>query len=215
MRNAAVFLALLTAAPLAAQMPAGHDHDAAVAGAPLPAGWSVRLDRADASRANLRFVAERGGYHFTGGPAAILYRGADSASGSIRARFAQLRAPSHPEAYGLFVGGKDLQAPGQQYLYFVVRGDGKYLVKHRAGTEVHMISDWTASDALVKADSAGRAVNMLEIRVRADGAHLLANGRELKVVPGSWGGTAGLRINHNLDVRVDQFRVARGGTGTR
>jgi len=213
MRKAAVFLALLTAAPLGAQMPAGHDHDAAVQGAPLPAGWSVRLDRPDANRANLRFVAERGGYHFTGGPAAILYRDADSGVSSIRARFSQLRAPAHPEAYGLFVGGKNLQAPGQEYLYFIARGDGKYMVKHRAGTEVHTISDWTDSPALVRAGSDGRAVNMLEIRVRADGAHLVANGRELKVVPGNWVGTAGLRINHNLDVRVDQFRTARGAAG--
>ncbi|HET6764786.1 MAG TPA: hypothetical protein VFH27_13970 [Longimicrobiaceae bacterium] len=215
MRTAVLALALLAAAPLSAQVAAGHDHDAAVQGAPLPAGWSVRLDRPDANRANLRFVAERGGFHFTGGPAAILYRDADTGASSIRARFAQLRAPSHPEAYGLFVGGKNLQAAGQEYLYFIVRGDGKYMVKHRAGAEVHTISDWTASPALAAANPAGRAVNMLEIRVRADGAHLVANGRELTVVPGSWVGTAGLRINHNLDVRVDQLRVARGGSGPR
>ena len=219
MRRTALALALLAAAPLSAQMPAGHDHDhdAVVQGAPLPAGWARRLDRADANAASVRFVAQGSGFHFTGGPAAIFYRNRDAVARgdyTVRATFTQTKAPMHPEAYGLFVGGTDLQGPAQSYLYFVVRGDGKYLVKHRAGTEVHLITDWTDSPAIVKAGADGRATNALEVRVRADGVHLMANGQQVAVLPrdhtGDLRGIAGLRINHNLDVQVDRFRIDRG-----
>jgi hypothetical protein len=215
MRTLVLALALLAAAaPLAAQAE-GHDHDAtSVQGTALPTGWALRLDRPDANRANLRFVRQGAGYHFTAGPAAVLYRAHDTVRGqyTARAAFTQLRAPTHPEAYGLTFGGANLQGPTQTYFYFLVRGDGKYTVKHRAGTEVHTLTDWTASDAVVKADSAGRARNVLEVRVRADGTHLLVNGTEVHTLPAnvSVAGIAGLRLNHNLDVQVDDFRVIQG-----
>ncbi|MDB4949122.1 MAG: hypothetical protein JWM27_1771 [Gemmatimonadetes bacterium] len=217
---AASLLAL--AGPLAAQASppapapmAGHDHDAAVQGAPLPAGWQMRLDRPQANAANLRFVRERAGYHFTAGPAAILWQPADSASGTytVRGTFTQTKAPTHPEAYGLFLAGTDLHGANQSYLYFEVRGDGKYLVKHRAGAEVHTITDWTDNAAIAKADAAGRATNALEMRVLPDGVHLFVNGTAVQVLPadhtGPVSGIAGLRLNHNLDVQVTGFRIVR------
>lgn len=227
MRNltfAAALLALAT--PLAAQgggsmsMPMAHDHDAAVQGAPLPAGWQIRLDRADANPANVRFVREGEGYHFTAGPAAILWQPSDTVSGeyTVRGTFTQTRAPMHPEAYGLFFAGSDLTAPNQSYLYFEVRGDGQFLVKHRAGTEVHTIMDWTPNAAIAKADASGRATNALEARVGADGVHLLVNGTEVAKLPydrtGALPGTAGLRLNHNLDVQVTGFQITRAAAAT-
>jgi hypothetical protein len=220
MRTALLAASLLAlAGPLAAQtqpsMPmAGHDHDAAVQGAPLPDGWHIRLDRADANPANVRFVREGEGYHFTAGPAAILWQPGDTASGeyTVRGTFTQTKAPMHPEAYGLFIAGSSPEGADQSYLYFEVRGDGQYLVKHRAGAEVHTISDWTPSAAVVKADAAGRATNALEMRIAADGVHLLVNGTEVATLPrdhtGPLAGIAGLRLNHNLDVQVTGFQVA-------
>jgi hypothetical protein len=209
-------LAAQTPAPAPAPMPmAGHDHDVAVQGAPLPAGWQIRLDRPDANPANVRFVREGEGYHFTAGPAAILWQPTDTASGeyTVRGTFTQTRAPMHPEAYGLFIGGANLQGADQSYLYFEVRGDGKYLVKHRAGAETHLITDWTANPAVVAADSSGRATNALEMRVAPDGLHLLVNGTEVANLPrdhtGPLPGIAGLRLNHNLDVQVTGFQVVR------
>ena len=53
------------------------------------------------------------------------------------ATFHQLKAPSHPEAFGLFFMGKSLTTADQNYAYMLVRGDGKVLVKHRAGKDIH------------------------------------------------------------------------------
>jgi hypothetical protein len=99
-------------------------------------------------------------------------------------------------------------------MYFVVRGDGKYLVKHRANaTEVHTLVDWTASPALKAAGADGKASNALEIRVAADSVRFVANGTPVAAVSrqeaGAMSGVAGLRVNHNLDVHVDSFAVAK------
>ena len=47
--------------------------------------------------------------------------------------FTQMEPAAHPEAYGVFIGGSDLQAANQKYTYFVIRQDGKFLIKRRAG----------------------------------------------------------------------------------
>jgi hypothetical protein len=132
----------------------------------------------------------------------------------VSGTFTQMKAPTHPEAYGLFAGGQDLAGAKPSYVYFVVRGDGKYLVKHRAdATEVHTLVDWTASPALKAAGADGKATNALQIRVAADSVRFVANGTTVGAVPraslGALAGTAGLRVNHNLDVHVDGFAVAK------
>ena len=160
MRKLIVTLATLAAAasPLAAQQQphnhGGGGHDAGT----FPAGWQARLDRADANLADVKFEAMGDGFHVTTGPAVILWNPENTfASGDYRvqATFAQTKAPTHPEAYGIFVAGKDLDS-APDYMYFLVRGDGKYMVKHRAANgEVHTIVDWTENAAIQKQDAAG------------------------------------------------------------
>ncbi|HEX5726143.1 MAG TPA: hypothetical protein VFX98_11795 [Longimicrobiaceae bacterium] len=218
MRTLIATLALVAAAaPLAAQHNHGH------AGAPdprggLPAGWHVRLDRADASLAGVSFAPMGGGFHATTGPAVILWRAADTGTGEYRATatFAQTRAPAHPEAYGLFIGGKELETAQQDYMYFLVRGDGKYLIKHRAGdAETHTIVDWTEHAAVNKQDAQGRASNTLTVEAGEFGVRFLANGTQVaeflrRDVPYlSTDGIVGLRVNHNLDVHVSGFAVEK------
>ncbi|HEX2202291.1 MAG TPA: hypothetical protein VHG91_03280 [Longimicrobium sp.] len=213
-----------TAAPLAAQ---GHTHGAQGGnhgahhggGAhAMPAGWQARLDREGSTDA-LHFMEMSGGFHVTTGPAAVFYNPANNVTGDFRARatFTQTKAPTHPEAYGLVIAGKDLGAAAD-YMYFIVRGDGKYMVRHRAPNgEVHTIVDWTESPALVKQDAAGKATNALAVEGGAFGVRFLANGQKvaefLKAdVPYLvTDGIVGLRVNHNLDVHVSDFAVERGG----
>ena len=52
------------------------------------------------------------------------------------------------EGYGPFVGGKDLEQEGQQYIYFLLRQDGKYLIKQRVGVNTKGLMDWTANRAI-------------------------------------------------------------------
>jgi len=199
------------ALPLAAQQ---HDPDNKVAGGgKLPAGWSARTDK-NAPMSDVKFDAMGGGWHFTTGPAVIVWRAADATTGGLHteATFTQTKAPMHPEAYGLFIAGKDLGADNFSYTYFLTRGDGKFLIKKMAGgTASNVTSGWAESDALVKQDEAGKATNKLEIAVGKDGkVSFKANGKEvyaMDAAPGAMAGIVGLRVNHNLDVHVAGFVV--------
>src|SRR5688572_32318168 len=108
---------LVLALPLSAQQHAGHaaanaDPDNKVAGGgALPAGWSMRMDRANSKAADVKFVPMGKGFHVTLGPAAVFYNPTTTATGKFeaQAKFTQTKAAMHPEAYGLFIGGKNLE----------------------------------------------------------------------------------------------------------
>ena len=182
---------------------------------PMPAGWMGRTDRATQKLENASFTMMGKGMHVTSGPPAIFWNPANTASGSytIGATFTQMKGANaeHLEAYGLFWGGANLDQDGSQYLYYEVRGDGKYLFNHRANsTTVHKVTDWTESAALNKSDANGKVTNALEVRVAADSLRLFANGKWVASYPaaGMTGGNAGvygLRVNHNLDVHIEGF----------
>lgn len=204
----------LTAGALNAQNPRDPDVAANQGAAPVPAGWEVRLDRANANRAQLSFATMGPGLHVTSGPAAIFWNPRNTARGNYTAEvtFTQMKAPTHAEAYGLIWGGADLNQPTQSYMYFVIRGDGKYLVRHRAGAETHDVQPWTEHPAIVKQGEDGKQKNTLRIEVTATAIRLLANGQLVKELPKSGmaavtDGIVGLRVNHNLDVHIDGFTV--------
>ena len=209
-------LVILAAAPLSAQMTGGKEHDPDIKanGGTLPVGWMGRTDRPTAKIEDAKFVTMGPGLHVTSGPAAIYWRDANVTSGpfAATATFTQTKAPMHPEAYGIFFMGKGLEGAGQSYAYFLVRGDGKVMVKHRAGSEVHTIMDWTDNTAVHKQDANGKATNTLTVdATKADSVRLLVNGRQVTALPlshlGSTDGAVGLRVNHNLDVHIADFSV--------
>jgi hypothetical protein len=206
---------VLSATALTAQ---GNDPDRAVAQgrAAAPAGWTQRFDRANADRNAVRFETMGSGLHVTGGPAAIYWNPANTGGGNytVEATFTQMKAPQHAEAYGLFWGGRNLDADNQDYLYFVIRKDGKYLIKHRAGAETHTITDWTEHPAIVKEGADGKQANTLRVEVSLTGSRLFANGQLIRELPrqgmsANTDGIAGLRVNHNLDVHIEGFAVRR------
>src|SRR3989442_8672738 len=123
---------LLLAAPLVglastgwlARLPAQADPDAKVkGGGAFPAGWHVRTDK-NKSTADVKFVRAGGGFHVTVGPAVVLWRGADRATGSytVAATFTQTKNPQHPEGEGLIIGGSRLRDARDPPTYFLVRG---------------------------------------------------------------------------------------------
>lgn len=226
MKTRLVVAALVaTASPLfaqAAQQAKDPDPTHKASGGISAAGWMGRVDPQAAARGmsldNARFAPMAGGFHVTSGPAAIYYNPANAAKGNftVSASFTQTKAPSHPEAYGLFAGGRNLQDSTESYMYFLVRGDGKYLINHRAGNDVHKIVEWTENAAVKKQDDAGKATNELAIKVSADSVHFLANGTQVKAFAKSelhgfnLDGQTGIRVNHNLDVHVAGYAVKSG-----
>ena len=208
-----LMLLALSASPTV-RLSAQADPDRAVAGGGgVPSGYHARTDR-NAAMTNVKVTTMGTGMHFTLGPAVIVWRDADAATGDyhVVASFTQTKAPTHPEAYGLFIGGHDLAGPTQGYTYFLVRGDGKFLIKRRVGDSTVVVNPggWTANDAVVKADSAGKATNELSILVGGGNVKFMVNGKEVYTAKASdvdAVGVVGLRVNHNLDVHVGPLGV--------
>lgn len=212
MRIATLAAAVLCAATtsLTAQQ---HDPDQAVkGGGALPAGWMARTDRG-APMDNVKVAMEGGNLHVTLGPAITLYQPAETVSGKFEAGglFHQFSSGRHAEGYGIIVGGKDLQEAGQTYTYFLIRGDGKFLAVKREGDKTaRLIPEWTANDAVKPADSTGHAMNRLSVAADGNTVRFLVNGTEVYSAPASeisTEGIVGFRVNHNLDMRVDGWKV--------
>ena len=208
-------LALFTAPALVAQSAnAGkEDPDKPVqGGGSLPAGWSARPDK-EGQVANVKFVTMEPGYHLTLGPATILYRQKDNAKGPFHtlAKFDQMKKLKHSEGYGLFMGGQSLAGKDQKYTYFLVRDDGSYLIKRRDGENTSEVSKgWTKHPAVKKSDAEGKATNLLEIdakqnpnkidfKVNGQTVHT-SQARDMNIKR-----IVGLRVNHNLDVHIQDF----------
>lgn len=220
MRAITLTMALLAAVPAAAQQhqhgqgQGQHaDHGAAHATG-IPAGWEMRLDRPN-STAPIHFMSMEGHLHAVLGPAGIFYQPTSTATGAYRAQgtFTLNKPSEHPEAFGMFVGGRDLQGAGQDYLYFLVRQDGQFMVKHRAGTETHTLIDWTEHAAVRRPGADGKATNTLAVDSSPTDVRFLVNGTEVGTLPRgvNTDGVYGLRLNHNLDVVITDFAVHPAG----
>jgi hypothetical protein len=208
---------VLSATTIAAQA----DPDRTVAGGgSFPPGWHVRTELArqtgqPAPLANVKFGAMGDGLHVTVGPAAIYWRDADTISGNyhIVAKITQMQNPAHPESYGIILGGKSLADSGQSYTYFLVRAvDGMYSIRRRGGYTARptAVVEWTASDAVVKSDSTGKATNELSVEVRAGRARFMVNGKEVYAADATGldtRGVVGYRVNHNLDVHLGALGI--------
>lgn len=190
----------------------------------VPEGWMWRLDSpdpdavvsADTATADIFFVNMTPGWHVTmGQPRAILYHPASTAEGNYTA-MAKLHlfdpGPRRNEGYGIFVGGQDLQGPNQQYLYFLLRRSGEYLVKVRDGDSTETVTGWTAHDAIVPYDESttGTATNTLAVSTSADSIDFVVNDTVVHTMGRAdlpTNGIFGLRLNHAINVHVEDLAV--------
>jgi len=136
---------------------------------------------------------------------------------TVRAVFEKRHGRLH-EGYGILFGGSGLEGPeaGQVYSYFLVRGDGSFLVKRRQGVETPVVRDWTQSPAIRRdVDEEGRP-NLLEVAVTDSVAVFRVNGTEVARVPSaelSVRGLAGVRTSHECLLVVRDFRAEPGAAG--
>src|SRR5512134_691414 len=193
------------------------DPDQAVAGGgTLPPGWHARTER-NAPLTNVKFAAMGTGYHVTLGPATIFWRDADTISGNyhIVATFAQTKAPQHPEAYGLIMGGRNLADSTQSYTYFIIRtmpDRAEFSIRRRAGYAARptAVVDWTANAAVKAADAEGKATNELSVLVSGGKATFYVNGTEVHSANAAdvdVNGIVAYRVNHNLDVHLSPLGI--------
>ena len=191
----------------------------------LPVGWSLRFDPRSPRSAHAPYrlsdvsvVESNRRLRVVSGPPAIYYRPSDVATGEFTysATFHQLASVGH-EAYGLFIGGSDLDSKNSRYLYVVLRfQNGAYLVRSRTGDSkpIDLVS-WKRHKSIKEEHGrTGAATNTLALRVHASSLVILVNGEvvdsldrvRLKNAPTD--GIVGLRINHNIDVEVSDLAVS-------
>ncbi len=205
--------------------------------AQAPAGWRLRVDRSTNAAdpddvPEVEFKTVGGGLRIDTGPAAVAWHPDNDAAGEyiLDGRFTLLAPSDHVNYYGLVYGGRSLDGPEQNYLYFLVAQDGSFIVKHRAGDGVtHDIAPRTPHEAVVTPDASGRSVNQLQVRVTDEHTEFSVNGAvvytlgaiiqarlnmpELPGMRSTPDGIWGVRINHRIPgVLVEGLRV-RMGTG--
>ena len=205
-RLSMAFLALLVAAPLAAQ---------------TPAGWEMRVDHStnpsdpdDVPEVTVRSIAD--GLEVATGPAVTLWHPANTASGSytLEGTFTLLQPSGHVNYYGLIFGASGLEGDQESYIYFLVAQNGSYIIRHRAGNEtVHDIVPRTPHEAVNPADQNGQSVNHLQVRVGASETQFVVNGTVVHTAPrtgvaAGTNGVWGVRVNHVMPgIRVEGLAV--------
>jgi hypothetical protein len=200
MRKAALILALSFIAPaLVAQ-----DQE-------RPTDWTVRFDRPGSPDSAVYFVNMEPGWHITSGPSGILYDPSRVAKGEYRVKSEiHLFPGERREGFGIFIGGKDLADQNQSYVYFLLRKDGRYIVKQRNGAQTPTIVPWTSHEAIVPQTGDENAKNLLEVAVGAEKLDFYVNGKMVTSLPRGdldTDGIVGLRVNHQLNLHVSSLAV--------
>jgi hypothetical protein len=192
--------------------------------APLAAqsttGWKVRADRSTSATdpdgaGKIQFMAMGKGFHAVNPQAAVYWNPANTAKGAytVKGTFTLNEPSGHNNYYGLVFGGSNLEGPDQAYLYFLIAQDGSYLVKRRVGdAKTDNVVAKTPHAAIKKPEANGKSTNVLEVRVLADKVDYVVNGTVVGSSPkaglttdGIWG----IRVNHLLNVMIDDIGVTR------
>lgn len=189
----------------------------------VPVGWDVRLDReiddviisSSLDSSDIYFVNMTPGWHITTGPAGIFYHPANTASGNFTIT-SELHffdpGNRNREAYGVFIGGTNLQGDNQHYVYFLIRNTGEFLIKKRVGEETEMLHKWTASNSIIKFDPEvtenSSVMNTLSVVVGDNEVSFHINDEQVASLNASdieTNGIFGLRVNHSINLHVSDL----------
>lgn len=194
-----------------------------------PGGWKYRLDAdspdyvvtADTLIKNpdVYFTSMTPGWHVTmRRPRGIFWHPASTASGdySVSSSIYLFDPGSRNEAYGLILGGSNLDAENQEYLYFLIRRSGEFLVKLRRGNGTSTVVGWTKNKAVAQwtDESLQMIQNTLGIRVESDLISFSVNDTEVHSMEKGdlpTAGIVGFRFNHGVNVHVSSLNVELSG----
>ncbi len=177
-----------------------------VGGGEIAKGFEIRFDKAESKRESIRLATTEKGFMAQGGPNAIYWNPANKTSGrySLSVEVQHLDSHLHPHGAGLVFGGAKLADPAQVYTYFLVRGDGKFLIKKRDGENTAEITSWSDNDAVKPEDDKGVAKNKLGVEVGEKETRFLVNGVEVHRAANEKIHTQGLygfRVIHDLKIQ--------------
>ena len=195
-------------------------------------GWKGKVDAAEAGRGSTlndsKFEGADGNFTIASGPATIYWNPADAqtADYTVSATFTEpsyQSAMSHPHPYGVFIGGNDLDSDTPTLLYCTPYGNGNFIVRAFPTTFAPPGPSGrrpTPNDAVHKAAGKGEPVTQdVSMSVKGSRVTCSINGKEvanfdkadltgdgkLKSVEG----TPGIRVAHNVDVKVTNYKVTK------
>lgn len=192
--------------------------------AQVHSAWKVRVDGSQTASApdaatSLKFTSTGKSFHVSGGPGALFFDAAHTVKGvyAVEATFTLTKPSDKPTQYGLFFGGTDIDGANPRFVYFTIAQDGTFQLRHRAGGEINEI-DKSLHFAIRKPDASGKSTNHLEVQVAPTAVSYLINGAVVHATPTRAGtgsytegekahGIAGVRIDDQVDLQVDGFRV--------
>jgi hypothetical protein len=198
----------------AQQKPTHTDPDKPVQGTgKMPGEWKVRFDKPDAKVESVDVKEEPDALTVKSGPAGIYYKPSMKAEKDyeVSASFSQIDPAEHPEEFGLFIAGGDLDKDTQHYTCFLVRQDARFAIQKRTGAVTKNAVAWRPVPAM-KEPKGVKTTHTLIIRAQGNMVRFLIGDKEVaKLTRAQVGGDGitGLRLNHNLHVQISKFEVKK------
>jgi hypothetical protein len=194
-------------------------------------GWKGKVDAGEAANGSAvndsKFELKGNEITINSGPASIFWNPANAQTGdyTVSATFtepAYMSSMSHPHPYGVFIGGNKLDTDQASLVYCTAYGNGTFIVRGfgPAPFRVGTMGRPTANDAVHKAAGKGEAVTQ-EVKMSVKGSRVTCsiNGTEVASVDKgeitgagkleSVEGIPGIRVAHNVDVKVTNFKVEK------
>lgn len=192
-------------------------------------GWQGKIDPKEASAGSAlndsKFEMKGSEINIATGPAAIYWNPANNQTGdyTVSATFtepAYMSANDHGHPYGVFIAGNKLDTDNPTLLYCAAYGDGRYILRAFPVTFAPGGNRRAATNAAVKKVEKGQPVTQeISMSLKGSKVSCTINGTEV----GSWTkddlvgegklesiqGIAGIRVAHNVDVKVTNFKVTK------
>jgi hypothetical protein len=189
-------------------------------------GWHGRPDPGTGSINDGKLEMSGSDIAINSGPAALYWNPANKGTGdyTVSATFTEphyMSSNDHPHPYGVFVAGNNLESDQTTALYCAAYGRGSFIVRGFGPTVFNVNGRGaTPNDAVHKAAGRGESVTQnVALSVKGDKVECAINGTVVGSYPKSdligpgklttTDGIAGIRVAHNVDVVVKDFKVSK------
>jgi hypothetical protein len=188
-------------------------------------GWQGRPDPGTGNTSDASLSMKGADIEIHTGPAMLYWNPANKGTGdfTVSATFTEPKYESsndHPHPYGVFIGGSNLDKDNANALYCAAYGRGTFIVREFTPSVVNLNGRGAANDAIHKAAGRGESVEqMIAMSVKGDTVTCSVNGTVVATYPksevtgagkiASTDGIVGIRVAHNVDVNVKDFKVTK------
>jgi hypothetical protein len=190
------------------------------------AGWAGRPDPGTGAVNDSSLDVKGPEIEIHTGPAMLFWNPANKGTGdyTVSATFTEpkyMSSNDHPHPYGVFIAGSNLDNDKTTALYCAAYGRGTFIVRGFGPTVFNVNGrGGSPNDAVHKAAGRGESVEQtVALSVKGDKVECAING----TVVGSYAksdvigdgkltstdGIAGIRVAHNVDVNVKDFKVSK------